>query len=327
MNERPLKPTPHNIAKSIFNVGTNTLSVLFPEIAIFKSVFDEVSKYIDPKWMQKRCNDIGRIFIRKLIDRNAMLVSFSEEEQAQKVSESINNAISSLSEHNYFTLRRDLRYLFTDAQPELLDPLIDTIIEFIYGDKEDDNNGKSTDHQSVESESKDVRSMSEEVLEILTSFNAHDIDLLRAIKQFQKKGDQSEKKKLIQKAKENEKSQTEYRDMSTLSFPSKYNDRIIIRGENTIIWKDFTMYLGLSAEKSPFERLLTEYPVNQERKPVLDYAYLARSIVKLQNLGLFETDVQSTLGIISTLNIERIHITVFGKEIMRHIKDETQNND
>lgn len=82
------------------------------------------------------------------------------------------------------------------------------------------------------------------------------------MKQFKKSGDQPEKKKLIQKIKENEKDQNESRDMSTLAVPVKYYDRIIIHGENTIVWKDFIIFLGLSAEKSPFERLLTEYPVN-----------------------------------------------------------------
>ena len=54
-------------------------------------------------------------------------------------------------------------------------------------------------------------------------------------------------------------------------------------------------------------------------EPVYDWAYYARSIIKLQNMGVFQLDFVSTLGTVSQFNIERFHVTLFGQKLLEYI--------
>lgn len=55
----------------------------------------------------------------------------------------------------------------------------------------------------------------------------------------------------------------------------------------------------------------------------IDYlAHLGKSIVKLQNLSVLQCDYHTTLGTTSPSNIERFHITLFGKKLLEYIEVE-----
>lgn len=298
-NSNAKKLTKENLIKSGASVAVDVVGAFFPPVAIIGSILKEVAEYVDPVWVKKRCEDISDKILKKSKEEYGL--------SSDDAYSNINNAIAKLPEHDYFTLRRNFRYLIEEAQPEIVDPMIDAILEFIY------ESGKSDDKHD----------MSEEVVEILTEFDSHDIELLKIIKDFQKNADQHAKEKYYEKAAEEEKNRLEESGNSKAAVLTRFYDRNILRGDYTIVWEDFCDYIGLP-KQSEFGQLLAEYPVKEKHEPMQKYAYIARSIIKLQNLGVFEIDTYSTLGNSGNWNIDRFHISVFGSEIMKHIKGTQQ---
>ena len=100
-------------------------------------------------------------------------------------------------------------------------------------------------------------------------------------------------------------------------------DRDIKFGKNTIMWNQIA--LRLRAEGSNTDRILSLVDYlnlnawDKNSKPLHDLSYLGRSLIKLQALGVIQTDFISTLGTTSLNNINRIHITVTGQEILKYI--------
>ena len=66
--------------------------------------------------------------------------------------------------------------------------------------------------------------------------------------------------------------------------------------------------------------ILLEKTTDKEGKKPKKWAYIGKSFVKLQNLGILELDYINTIGNISSLNVERFHITLFGNELLKYIK-------
>ena len=50
-----------------------------------------------------------------------------------------------------------------------------------------------------------------------------------------------------------------------------------------------------------------------------EWAYIGKSFIKLQSLGILELDYINTPGNINSLNIERFHLTIFGIELLKYI--------
>lgn len=52
---------------------------------------------------------------------------------------------------------------------------------------------------------------------------------------------------------------------------------------------------------------------------IIDFAYLAKSIIKLQNLGVLQCDFVPTIGTSSLNHIDRFYITFFGQKLLEYI--------
>jgi len=103
------------------------------------------------------------------------------------------------------------------------------------------------------------------------------------------------------------------------------HDRSIVYPEGkTIFWKEFASSIGLPQNVSYMGHLLNKSltRINEEGEhlgEVMDYAYVARSIMKLQSLGVLQCDIIMTLGTTSLNNIDRFHITFFGQKLLEYI--------
>lgn len=101
--------------------------------------------------------------------------------------------------------------------------------------------------------------------------------------------------------------------------PQKWYDRNIIYGDNTIFWKDFTEFFKLT-NIHDMGRILNEAGKNEDGFEVYDWAFLIRALLKMQSKGVVQLEFISSTGIISQNNIDRFHVTLFGQNLLEHIK-------
>ena len=92
----------------------------------------------------------------------------------------------------------------------------------------------------------------------------------------------------------------------------------------TVFWSELASFIGLPPNLSYMGQLLNKslIKVNEEGEELgefTDFSYIARSIVKLQSLGVIECDIIMTLGTTSINNIDRFHITLFGQKVLEYI--------
>jgi hypothetical protein len=162
--------------------------------------------------------------------------------------------ISQLDEHNQYVVRNTVKHLCLSAQPEVTDTLNRAIIDLIMNDP---------------------YGMPEHICEILQQCNADDIALLQHIKRFQINGDKS----------------TYYQRLSDAQNDAKsggVHDRSYFHGEqNTIFWSDFakTLLLGenvLDMSLLLNRKLAAKNPDGTFKEEIMEFAYLSRSIIKLQ---------------------------------------------
>ena len=283
------------IIQTALNVGSPVASVLslinpaFLSIPIIASVYNESCAYFDAKSVEKRLLQ----FQKKI------------EEQAITINE-LQESIDLLNEHSQYVFRNNIKHLCLSALPETTEPLIECLISYLMNEKQD---------------------MDEELCEIICSCNANDIELLKIIKQYMKHGDRIYHQQMI------EKYQSDIREMqrrpqivnqesTTMNkayTPHKWYDRNIIYGENTIFWKDFTEFFKLT-NIHDMGRILNEAGKNEDGFEVYDWAFLIRALLKMQSKGVVQLEFISSTGIISQNNIDRFHITLFGQNLLKHIK-------
>ena len=96
------------------------------------------------------------------------------------------------------------------------------------------------------------------------------------------------------------------------------NRNVVIDSSNTIFWRDFEKYYELQAGEMGF--ILLEQTTDEEGNVSKEWAYIGKSFIKLQNLGILELDYINTTGNINSFNVERFHITLFGNELLKYIK-------
>ena len=58
---------------------------------------------------------------------------------------------------------------------------------------------------------------------------------------------------------------------------------------------------------------------NEDNGACTDWAYLVKSFLKLEKLGIIQMDYINTPGTISSLNVERFHITLFGEKLLEYV--------
>lgn len=272
----------------VINIGAGILSSVEPAFAlipIFVYAINWTFGLASPEYIVKRLNKINE----KLIKRKISIEDFR-------------NEILSLSEHNEYIVLNHLRNILLTAIPESVDIYIELIIDFIMKKEYDEK---------------------ETLCEIVNMLNKKDIQLLHMIKEYRSNGDREYYKKNTEKAQkeklENEEidknNRTPYLGLKKI----KWTDRnVVIDSSNTIFWRDFEKYHELQAGEMGF--ILLGQTTDEEGNESKEWAYIGKSFIKLQNLGILELDYINTTGNINSLNVERFHITLFGNELLKYIK-------
>lgn len=206
--------------------------------------------------------------------------------------------LAQLDEHSQYVVRNAVKHLCLCAQPEVTEALNKAIIDLIMNEP---------------------YGMPEHICEILQQCNADDIALLHHVKWFVLNGDKSTYHQKLLEAQNDAKS-------------GSMHDRSYFHGEkNTIFWRDFTKALSLG-ENVPDMSIFLNRTFAQKtsdgtfKDEIIDFAYIARSIIKLQNLGVLQCDSIPTMGTTSLNHIERFHITFFGQKLLEYIDVEEKDN-
>lgn len=206
--------------------------------------------------------------------------------------------IAQLDEHGQYVVRNTIKHLCLCAQPEVTETLNKAIVDLIMNEP---------------------YGMPEHICEILQQCNADDIALLRHIKWFILNGDKSTYHQKLLEAQNDAKS-------------GSIHDRSYFHGEeNTIFWRDFTRFLSLGENAPDMSIFLNrtfaqKSPDGTLKEEITDFAYIARSITKLQHLSVLQCDFIPTMGTTSLNHIERFHITFFGQKLLEYIDIEEKGD-
>lgn len=220
----------------------------------------------------------------KCVERR--LSQFQKKIEEQKITiNKLQNSIDLLNEHSQDVFRNNIKHLCLSALPETTDVLIDCLISYLMNEKQN---------------------MDEELCEIICSYNANDVELLRIIKQYMKEGERVYHQKMIDKYQNDVREmqmqlQIKHQESSTMKkvyTPHKWYDRNVIYGENTIFWQDFTGFYKLT-NIYDMGRMLNEAGKNENDFDVYDWAFLIRSLFKMQSKGVLQLEFISSTGVIS----------------------------
>lgn len=213
--------------------------------------------------------------------------------------------ILQLSEHDTYITRNNLINILLNCIPETIDIYISIWIDFIM-------NEKNSEH--------------EELCEILKDLNKNDLLLLEMIKKFIKYGEKryyitseiSRNIRIEQETEENKKIKEYNKTTKGIKkLDINFSDRDMRIGERTIFWKDFSNYYNVRVSEMGY--MILEKGINEKGEETMNWAYYARSFIKLDRLGIIQLDYIDTLGTINSLNIDRFHITLFGEKLLEYI--------
>ena len=272
----------------IINIGAGILSSVNPAfslIPLFIYAINWTFCLSSPEYIVKRLNKINEKLIKRKIDI-----------------EDFKNEILSLSEHNEYIVLNHLRNILLTAIPENVDIYIELLIDFIMKKEYDEK---------------------EPLCEIVNMLNKKDIQLLHMIKEYRSNGNRENYDKNTERALK-EKIENEEIDKNNrtpklgLKKINWVNRNVVIDSSNTIFWRDFEKYYELQAGEMGF--ILLGQTIDEEGNETKEWAYIGKSFIKLQNLGILELDYINTIGNINSLNVERFHITLFGDELLKYIR-------
>ena len=225
---------------------------------------------------------LSEIFLyadKKIVEKRMQL--FKEKVIKREVSlEELSLKISEMNEHQQFVLRNNLKFLCLSALPDTVDLFIKLLIDYI-----------ATEEQELE----------EELCEIVRQFNANDIKLLNKIKEYLIVGARTSHEEAIKRAEEKQK--------------GFWQDRSVIYGKNTIFWSDFCHHYNLHIDYAG--RMLNQVPTDSEENK-MQWGYMMRSLLKLETLGILELEYIPTVGTVNKNNVDRIHVTIFGQELLKY---------
>ena len=85
-----------------------------------------------------------------------------------------------------------------------------------------------------------------------------------------------------------------------------------------ILFMERIQYFGTNIHD--MGRILNEAGKNEDGFEVYDWAFLIRALLKMQSKGVVQLEFISSNGIISQNNIDRFHVTLFGQNLLEHIK-------
>ena len=273
-------------ATELVNVTSGVLSILNPMfscIPIFTYTINRVTGYVSED------NIVNRM---KKIEKQLYIKRISLEEFKEK--------IINLTEHNEYIVRKNLVNILMNCIPESVDIYISVLIDLVMSQE---------------------NSIHEEICEILSQLNKNDLTLLSKINIYREKGKNrflsEHLKNNGERIVENYERADLPNDRGSLLKRFEFSDRDNIYSYNTIFWKDFTEMFNVSSIE--IGQMLLNEGVNEKGEPTMYWAFLARSFIKLERLGLIQMDIQNTLGTINFLNVDRFHITLFGNKMLYYI--------
>lgn len=272
-----------NIASPIASIFSS-LNPVFLAIPVVCSVANELFAYFDSKSIEKRLKSLQTAVEAKNIEIEDLVTK-----------------INSLDEHGLYVVRNNLKYLCLSALPETVDAFNEALIDYIMSEEQ---------------------GMAEEACEIIRQFNANDINLLNKVKSYLKSGERVVYKQKMTEAKAAQEEQrienSSEKENGLVGYKrTKWYDRNYIYGDSTIMWDDFADTYGLKV--ADMGTLLNHKCSNERGDVTLEWAYLIRSILKLQNLGVLQLDFVTTVGTTSPNNIDRFHISLFGQKILQYL--------
>lgn len=204
------------------------------------------------------------------------------------------NSVDSLSYHDKYAFRNFLKSYCLETLPEVTDAMIYALIDFAMDQKS---------------------GIREEVCEILKQFNAIDIEGMRRIKVIVNDEEITKKreKEIIERI-ESQKNQ-------------KYKDNIFYEPGKSVFWDDFTEYRVNRIDKDGVSKvwipnvsnLMAGSYVNENKEKVI-ISQSARSLIKLQNLGVLMIFNKFILGDLPMYNIHIFSMTDYGMKILEYIK-------
>ena len=256
-------------------------------IPIVGGVVVELWSYFDTQLIDRRL----KIFEETIYQRHIDIADFK-------------NKLLELStdEHKFYAVRNNLKYMFLSALPETVDVLNKSLIDFVMEDNYD---------------------MSEHACEIIRQLNSDDIYFLKLIISFQKEGKRDYQLKVTQEAQKTVKNQQDSlvkAETTSTGYKRKYwVDRNVQFSQNTVFWIDFAQFSGLSKNVTDPGILLNSYCSDKDGNTVIDWAYMIRSITKLQSIGVLTCEIKVTIGTSSLSNIDRFHLTFFGQKILSYL--------
>lgn len=204
-------------------------------------------------------------------------------------------------EHKFYAVRNNLKHMLLSALPETVDALNKALIELVMSENYD---------------------MSEHVCEIIQQLNADDIYFLKLIISFQKEGKNDHQLKVTLEAQQAVIKQQESMKAAETNSGYKKNfwmDRNVQFEKNTIFWIDFAQFFGLSKNVKDPSILFNSYCSNKEGNTIIEWAYVVRSLTKLQGLGVLVCEINITAGTSSLANIDRFHLSFFGQKILSYL--------
>lgn len=256
-------------------------------IPIVGGVIVELWNYFDARLIERRLQNLEQAIQRQQIDIS-----------------SFQNRLLSLSsdEHKFYCVRNNLRHLLLAGLPETVEVLNKSLIEMVM-----------TDHYG----------MSEHACEIIRQLNADDIHFLELVAAFQKEGVKEYQQHINNQAQASAKRQESLQGERKGAgyVPRIWIDRNIQFGGNTIFWNDFAQHFGMSRSVTDPSILLNAYCADESGNTIDEWAYILRSMHKLQSLGVLVCEITLTTGTSSLSNIERFHLTFFGQKILSYLKD------
>ena len=200
--------------------------------------------------------------------------------------------VSELDEHGQYVVRNAVKHICLSAQPEVVDTINKAIIDLIM---------------------REPYGLPEHICEILQQCNADDIMLLKYIKWFQLNGEKTtyqEKLKAVQE---------------DAAIKGGWKDRSYFYGENnTIFWNDFVKIFPLRDVITDMGiflngKFVKKGEAGESDSEIIEFAFLAKSVIKMQSLSVLQCDFKSTLGTMSINDIDRFHITFFGQRLLDYI--------
>lgn len=258
-----------------------------------------------------------------LMDPNDILKRIKRLEkklQLKKITiEKFKKKINKLNEHDRYVFSKNLNNILINCIPEITDIYISILIDMIMTEKEKDSK--------------------EEICEIISQLNKNDLITLQMIKEYRKNGSRDyyyqniKKQKIIEennkKIREENKMQElkneqireenkkgKIKKLEKLMLP-EYHDRNLRIEDKTIFWKDFIKTFNLEVQEMGLPLLFET--IDEKNNTSMDWAYIIRSFIKLESLGILNFDYLTTLGTSNNLNIDRFHISIFGEILLEYI--------